>query len=64
MVINFWTVLLALAAMWCIVEISKNICYTILLSRVTKYTKGNLDKAADTIDNLFNNLDDKKSKKK
>lgn len=47
---NFWTFVLALVAMFCIVEIFKNLFYTIIL---TKYLK-----VGKSVDEIMNEVDE------
>ena len=60
---NFWTFVLALAAMYCILEIFKNLFYTIALAKYLKAGK-DIDEVMDEVDKSIETIGKRKSSTK
>ena len=57
---NFWTFVLALAAMYCILEIFKNLFYTIALAKYLKAGK-NIDEVMDEVDKSMETIEKRRN---
>lgn len=57
---NFWTFVLALAAMYCILEIFKNLFYTIALTKYLKAGK-DINKVMDEVDKSIETIEKRKN---
>ena len=60
---NFWTFVLALAAMYCILEIFKNLFYTIALAKYLKAGK-DIDEVMDEVDKTIETIGKRKNSTK